>query len=224
MYFDKDNSTSLRPLLPTDEQKLSINLQTKKEKLLHLDPHLDIRTTPQRSTSNKNVADILLEKQRSTKPIIQKALTNTDNFIEMYHDQQGKRLNENAIEEVTTNYNNGTTSASAKEYGYDYDYNYGSNDSNDQKALDNIAESPSIEKSQNQTIIENKTASHNKLSLKEAPIVQKQIVKKGIKDFKFGAVIGDGAYSTVMLATSIDTKKKYAAKVLNKEYLVRQKK
>lgn len=224
MYFDKDNSTSLRPLLPTDEQKLNVNLLTKKEKLLHLDPHLDIRSTPQRSTSNKNVADILLEKQRSTKPIIQKALTNTDNFIEMYHDQQGRRLNENDIEEVTTNDNNSKTDASVNGYGYDSDSDYGNNVSNDQKALDNIAESPRIEKSQNRSIIENETASPNKLSLQEAPTIQKQIVKKGIKDFKFGAVIGDGAYSTVMLATSIDTKKKYAAKVLNKEYLIRQKK
>lgn len=195
MYFDKDNSTSLRPLLPTDEQKLNVNLLTKKEKLLHLDPHLDIRSTPQRSTSNKNVADILLEKQRSTKPIIQKALTNTDNFIEMYHDQQGRRLNENDIEEVTTNDNNSKTDASVNGYGYDSDSDYGNNVSNDQKALDNIAESPRIEKSQNRSIIENETASPNELSLQEAPTIQKQIVKKGIKDFKFGAVIGDGANS-----------------------------
>lgn len=52
----------------------------------------------------------------------------------------------------------------------------------------------------------------------------RHVVKKGIKDFKFGEMLGDGAYSTVMLATSNDSGKKYAVKVLNKEYLIRQKK
>lgn len=54
--------------------------------------------------------------------------------------------------------------------------------------------------------------------------VVKHVVKKGIKDFKFGKILGDGSYSTVMLATSKDSGKKYAVKVLNKEYLVKQKK
>lgn len=54
---------------------------------------------------------------------------------------------------------------------------------------------------------------------------KKKIVSQGIKDFKFGQEIGDGSYSTVVLATSIqDPSKKYAVKVLNKAYLVRQKK
>lgn len=63
MYFDKDNSMSPRPLLPSDEQKLNINLLTKKEKFSHLDPHYDAKATPQRSTSNRNVGDLLLEKE-----------------------------------------------------------------------------------------------------------------------------------------------------------------
>ena len=52
----------------------------------------------------------------------------------------------------------------------------------------------------------------------------KKVVKKGIKDFKFGDMLGDGAYSTVLLATSIDSGKTYAVKVLSKEYLIKQKK
>lgn len=52
----------------------------------------------------------------------------------------------------------------------------------------------------------------------------KQIIKKGIKDFKFGEVIGDGSYSTVMMATAKSSGKKYAVKVLSKAYLIKQKK
>lgn len=54
--------------------------------------------------------------------------------------------------------------------------------------------------------------------------VTKQVIKKGINDFKFGETLGDGSYSTVLLATSIESGKKYAVKVLNKEYLIKQKK
>lgn len=52
----------------------------------------------------------------------------------------------------------------------------------------------------------------------------KQVIRKGIHDFKFGETLGDGSYSTVLLATSIDSGKKYAVKVLSKEYLIKQKK
>ena len=52
----------------------------------------------------------------------------------------------------------------------------------------------------------------------------KHVVKMGIKDFKFGEQLGDGSYSSVVLATARDSGKKYAVKVLSKEYLIRQKK
>ena len=48
----------------------------------------------------------------------------------------------------------------------------------------------------------------------------KQVVKMGIKDFKFGEQLGDGSYSSVVLATARDSGKKYAVKVLSKEYLL----
>ncbi|AMD20945.1 HEL336Cp [Eremothecium sinecaudum] len=54
--------------------------------------------------------------------------------------------------------------------------------------------------------------------------VTKQVIRRGIKDFKFGEALGDGSYSTVVLATCIESGKKYAAKILNKEYLIKQKK
>ncbi|EJS42185.1 pkh1p [Saccharomyces arboricola H-6] len=52
----------------------------------------------------------------------------------------------------------------------------------------------------------------------------KHVVKMGINDFKFGEELGDGSYSSVILATARDSGKKYAVKVLSKEYLIRQKK
>lgn len=54
--------------------------------------------------------------------------------------------------------------------------------------------------------------------------VSRQVIRKGIKDFKFGENLGDGSYSTVVVATCIHSGKKYAAKVLNKRYLIKQKK
>ncbi|CDO95398.1 unnamed protein product [Kluyveromyces dobzhanskii CBS 2104] len=59
---------------------------------------------------------------------------------------------------------------------------------------------------------------------KETGKVTKHVMKKGINDFKFGETLGDGSYSTVLLATSIESGKKYAVKILNKEYLIKQKK
>lgn len=59
---------------------------------------------------------------------------------------------------------------------------------------------------------------------KQTGKITKQVIKKGINDFKFGETLGDGSYSTVLLATSIESNKKYAVKILNKEYLIKQKK
>lgn len=54
--------------------------------------------------------------------------------------------------------------------------------------------------------------------------IKRELVSRGINDFKFGEVIGDGSYSTVSLVTAKDTKKQYAVKTLNKQYLIKQKK
>ena len=59
---------------------------------------------------------------------------------------------------------------------------------------------------------------------KQTGKITKQVIKKAINDFKFGETLGDGSYSTVLLATSIESNKKYAVKILNKEYLIKQKK
>ena len=54
-------------------------------------------------------------------------------------------------------------------------------------------------------------------------VVQKQY-KKGVKDFHFGRTLGEGSYSTVLLATDRQTLKEYAIKVLDKRHIIKEKK
>ncbi|KAI1325629.1 Pkinase-domain-containing protein [Xylariaceae sp. FL0255] len=49
-------------------------------------------------------------------------------------------------------------------------------------------------------------------------------VKKGVRDFTFGQVLGEGSYSTVYLATDRQTLKEYAVKVLEKRHIIKEKK
>ncbi|KAI1435606.1 kinase-like domain-containing protein [Xylaria sp. CBS 124048] len=49
-------------------------------------------------------------------------------------------------------------------------------------------------------------------------------VKKGVRDFVFGRVLGEGSYSSVYLATDRQTLKEYAVKVLEKRHIIKEKK
>ncbi|KAH6971872.1 kinase-like domain-containing protein [Ilyonectria sp. MPI-CAGE-AT-0026] len=49
-------------------------------------------------------------------------------------------------------------------------------------------------------------------------------VKKGVRDFNFGRVLGEGSYSSVYLATDRQTLKEYAIKVLEKRHIIKEKK
>ncbi|KAI1844216.1 hypothetical protein JX266_009700 [Neoarthrinium moseri] len=49
-------------------------------------------------------------------------------------------------------------------------------------------------------------------------------VKKGVRDFSFGRILGEGSYSTVYLATDRQTLKEYAVKVLEKRHIIKEKK
>ncbi|OAA46251.1 Serine/threonine-protein kinase domain protein [Metarhizium rileyi] len=49
-------------------------------------------------------------------------------------------------------------------------------------------------------------------------------IKKGVRDFSFGRVLGEGSYSTVYLATDRQTLKEYAIKVLEKRHIIKEKK
>ncbi|GAV27319.1 hypothetical protein PMKS-000783 [Pichia membranifaciens] len=58
----------------------------------------------------------------------------------------------------------------------------------------------------------------------KSPGAPPKAVRKGIKDFLLGKELGEGSYSTVVLATEIKTKKKYAIKILNKRHIIKEKK
>ncbi|KAK3990516.1 putative 3-phosphoinositide dependent protein kinase-1 [Cladorrhinum sp. PSN332] len=49
-------------------------------------------------------------------------------------------------------------------------------------------------------------------------------VKKGVRDFSFGRVLGEGSYSTVYFATDRQTLREYAIKVLEKKHIIKEKK
>lgn len=49
-------------------------------------------------------------------------------------------------------------------------------------------------------------------------------VKKGVRDFAFGPTLGEGSYSTVVLATDRQTLKEYAVKILDKKHIIKEKK
>ena len=49
-------------------------------------------------------------------------------------------------------------------------------------------------------------------------------VKKGVRDFSFGRILGEGSYSTVYFATDRQTLREYAVKVLEKKHIIKEKK
>lgn len=50
------------------------------------------------------------------------------------------------------------------------------------------------------------------------------VIRKSVKDFKFGKTLGVGSYSTVLLATDKNTSNQFAVKVLDKRHIIREKK
>jgi 3-phosphoinositide dependent protein kinase-1 len=49
-------------------------------------------------------------------------------------------------------------------------------------------------------------------------------VKKGVRDFIFARILGEGSYSTVYFATDRQTLREYAIKVLEKKHIIKEKK
>ncbi|KAH3666520.1 hypothetical protein OGAPHI_003516 [Ogataea philodendri] len=54
--------------------------------------------------------------------------------------------------------------------------------------------------------------------------VSTELVRKSIKNFKLGKELGEGSYSTVVLATDLTTGRFYAIKVLHKRHIIKEKK
>lgn len=49
-------------------------------------------------------------------------------------------------------------------------------------------------------------------------------IKKGVRDFSFGQTLGEGSYSTVVLAQDRQNHKEYAIKILDKRHIIKEKK
>ncbi|KAK9375407.1 kinase-like domain-containing protein [Lipomyces chichibuensis] len=54
--------------------------------------------------------------------------------------------------------------------------------------------------------------------------VQIKTIKKGVKDFTFGRILGEGSFSTVVAATDRQTLREYAIKILDKRHIIKEKK
>ena len=48
-------------------------------------------------------------------------------------------------------------------------------------------------------------------------------IRRNVTDFKFGKELGEGSYSTVILATDKISGKQYAVKVLDKRHIIKRK-
>ena len=54
--------------------------------------------------------------------------------------------------------------------------------------------------------------------------IMTRVIKKGVKDFNFGRTLGEGSYSTVVMATDRQTLRDYAIKILDKRHIIKEKK
>lgn len=62
-------------------------------------------------------------------------------------------------------------------------------------------------------------------AVKEIPgDLSPQVIRRTVEDFQFGKDLGEGSYSTVVLATDKITRKKYAVKILDKRHIIKEKK
>lgn len=219
-----------RPLIPKDEEQMEKQFKNSTNSPTSPRTDVSMMSLPDALQASKEYGSARhVYGSNTLRPPVEKALTDTRNFISMHENSPG-RLPENR----------GTRS----------DYTIGSIDLNGSDEDDkNEDEAETITLDSDEDTSRTAPMTPNELPVNEAmkrrqeewaergaaKIVRevtnpetgqttKHVIKKGIKDFRFGDVLGDGSYSTVMLARSNDSGKKYAVKVLNKEYLIRQKK
>ncbi|CCK72436.1 serine/threonine protein kinase PKH2 KNAG_0K00680 [Huiozyma naganishii CBS 8797] len=186
-----------RPILPTDEAALNVQLRGAEARAGHEQAMGQKQGQGQgqghhqglRSVSNRNVAELL-----KGVPGQQRALTDMGNFIEEFRNGAAHGVDDGDQDSLGSVDN--TTKAAGGE---------------EQEQVEEWADRGAA-KIVKETV-DSRTGERTR-----------RVVKRGIKDFAFGDTIGDGAYSTVVLATSKDSGRKYAVKMLNKEYLIRQKK
>ncbi|QLQ80252.1 hypothetical protein HG537_0D02530 [Torulaspora globosa] len=204
-----------RPLLPTDEYQITSQLAKKHNVVQRVSTNFSVR-----SSSNRDIADLYLKKPAP----MEKALTDTNNFIEIHAKRREIEDESKPVEAVDGSSTYSLESAEASEKslsertaltGDQTDYL----DLGHQMDLD-----PRLKKQREEWAERGAAKILREVTNPETGKTTKHVVKKGIKDFIFGDTLGDGSYSTVLLATSKESGKKYAVKVLSKEYLIRQKK
>ncbi|QLL34334.1 hypothetical protein HG536_0G01930 [Torulaspora globosa] len=208
-----------RPLLPTDEYQIASQLAKKHGVVQRGSANFSIR-----SSSNRNISHLYVKKPAP----LEKALTDTDNFIEIHakraHQMEGSEDESKPAEAVdgSSTYSLESEDASEKSLGE------GTASTGDEKDYLDLGHQmdldPRLKKQREEWAERGAAKILREVTNPETGKTTKHVVKKGIKDFIFGDTLGDGSYSTVLLATSKESGKKYAVKVLSKEYLIRQKK
>lgn len=203
-------SNDLRPLLPTDEYQLNSQFAR-----THGLAQKDSPQPAVRSTSNRNITEMNLG--RTNREPLQKALTDTDNFIQLHSKGAHGEVRDTDGSSALDLRNDRDSSYSLDSTPSDQDEGYFSQHHE-------MELHPQLRKQKEEWAEKGAAKIVREVTNPDTGKTTRQVVKKGIKDFKFGETLGDGSYSTVMLATSKESGKKYAVKVLSKEYLIRQKK
>lgn len=208
-----------RPLLPTDEYQITTQLAKKHGVVQRGSANFSMR-----SSSNRNIADLYLKKPAP----MEKALTDTDNFIEI-HAKRTQQVGDDEEESNAVKAVDGSSAYSLKSAdGSERSHGERTTSTGDEKDYLDLGHQmdldPRLKKQREEWAERGAAKILREVTNPETGKTTKQVVKRGIKDFIFGDTLGDGSYSTVLLATSRESGKKYAVKVLSKEYLIRQKK
>ncbi|SCU79122.1 LANO_0A05138g1_1 [Lachancea nothofagi CBS 11611] len=205
-----------RPLIPSRDD----GIDTGKLRLAHraalAESELSVNSVPEGLTdSRKHSSSRHCYGQNLPRPPVEKALTDTDKFIQFHGNDSGPLRSTNEPETITLSSDDNNSELSADSSPESLE---------PESTVKEMSMNAAMRKRQDEWAERGAAKIVKEVVNPETGVMAKHVIKKGIKDFKFGEVLGDGSYSTVMLARSNDSGKKYAVKVLNKEYLIRQKK
>lgn len=198
-----------RPLIPENETDGHHDRTTPGFTLLPPEKDMSTQSVPDSLQASRgyNSSRHIYGQNVPRPPLMEKALTNTDKFIQIHNGDSGQLRSDQNDEAISLSSDDNSADTS------------GSN-----MSIKEMTMNEAMRRRQEEWAERGAAKIVKEVVNPETGVTARHVIKKGIKDFKFGEVLGDGSYSTVMLARSIDSGKKYAVKVLNKEYLIRQKK
>ncbi|CUS21665.1 LAQU0S03e07866g1_1 [Lachancea quebecensis] len=200
-----------RPLIPENETDPHHDRTAPGFKLLPPDKDMSTHSVPDSLQASRGYSSSrhIYGQNVPRPPLMEKALTNTDRFIQIHNGDSGQLQSDQNDDAISLSSDDNSNSADT---------------SNSNMSIKEMTMSEAMRRRQEEWAERGAAKIVKEVVNPETGVTARHVIKKGIKDFKFGEVLGDGSYSTVMLARSIDSGKKYAVKVLNKEYLIRQKK